>query len=1010
MRALLRLLIAAAGSALVSIGSPGTAAPLDDELRRLAAQPDLAYQLTIQGCEQALSRLARGQSATTDFIMAGRLAGTLGQSDQAKALTLLVSLYRTYDPDTARQWERARELAVVADQHLVNDEFDAAFSAAGAALTISRSINDPVREAQVLLIIAIGKKDKGELGSALAHADAAMTLYRQIHHVLGAGRTAATLAQVHRRIENYELSLQYSQSARMLAARADDTETTFAGWANSGLVYLRLGQYRLALEHLSSALRNLRPGAGASHARGVVLQNIGLVYESIRMYPEAARQFQGALDVIGDSGSPVLRADIFASLGIVHNRLGDRGRAKGYFISALSRYKEYGLCPSIATVQSNLAALAVDEKQPEAALAQYEIVEKLECAANDRERLSMALLGKAEALRLLGRTRESLLLATRACALTNDRKPFLAQCSRAQALAHWTLGDLEAANVHYLRAVNALEQVHAAFGDPTENPGEALFGDLRHYYLEAIEVAMLLHGREPGAGHDRNAFALSERAKSRVFRDQIRRTGMRMRGASDAPFQALLTQERAAVAHVVRFSRIARTSPPDERATAEAARVQASERLERMRAQLRKDYPAYRDIEQPDLLRIEQIQAVLVPEKALVSYALGGKRSVAFVIRQKSFSAVPLAIGEAEVASRIAGLRAQLEPPGRPLAAAELVNALRGFDPAGALEMYRQVFAPFAAALSGAKRVYVAGDGALFLLPFGALVEPAYDPARFRAEREQADGERAPSLSEYGSVPWLGRRYGFRYLPAASSMVYLRAGTHARATEWRTPLIAFADPVFEDEEAAESKPGRHRRLPATAQEARAVAKLLQAQPENVYLRERASKANVHAARLDQARYVLFATHGFAGADYAGGAEPALLLARTGAAQPQDDLLTMSEVIGLELRAELTVLSACSTAGQPSRAEQYGEGFAGVARSFMYAGSRAVLVTHWSVFDTLARDFVVEFFKVAPGAGADAALASAVKARSSESIVDESSGRKISVAHPTFWAGYALVGD
>lgn len=119
---------------------------------------------------------------------------------------------------------------------------------------------------------------------------------------------------------------------------------------------------------------------------------------------------------------------------------------------------------------------------------------------------------------------------------------------------------------------------------------------------------------------------------------------------------------------------------------------------------------------------------------------------------------------------------------------------------------------------------------------------------------------------------------------------------------------------------------------------------------------------------------------------------------------------MSEVIGLELRAELTVLSACSTAGQPSRAEQYGEGFAGVARSFMYAGSRAVLVTHWSVFDTLARDFVVEFFKVAPGAGADAALASAVRSRSSESIVDESSGQKISVAHPTFWAGYALVGD
>jgi CHAT domain-containing protein len=117
---------------------------------------------------------------------------------------------------------------------------------------------------------------------------------------------------------------------------------------------------------------------------------------------------------------------------------------------------------------------------------------------------------------------------------------------------------------------------------------------------------------------------------------------------------------------------------------------------------------------------------------------------------------------------------------------------------------------------------------------------------------------------------------------------------------------------------------------------------------------------------------------------------------------------MSEVIGLDLSAEITVLSACSTAGEPTEAQGYGEGFAGLVRSFMYAGSRAVLTTHWSVFETTARDFVIDFFKRAPNQGADAALAEAIKGTRGRSAVEDKSG--LSLAHPTFWAGFVLVGD
>lgn len=75
-----------------------------------------------------------------------------------------------------------------------------------------------------------------------------------------------------------------------------------------------------------------------------------------------------------------------------------------------------------------------------------------------------------------------------------------------------------------------------------------------------------------------------------------------------------------------------------------------------------------------------------------------------------------------------------------------------------------------------------------------------------------------------------------------------------------------------------------------------------------------------------------------------------------------------------------------------------------------AGSRAVLVTHWSVFDTAARDFVVEFFEHAPKVGPDAALATTLKARRDASFDDNARRTRISLAHPTFWAAYVLVKD
>ena len=76
-------------------------------------------------------------------------------------------------------------------------------------------------------------------------------------------------------------------------------------------------------------------------------------------------------------------------------------------------------------------------------------------------------------------------------------------------------------------------------------------------------------------------------------------------------------------------------------------------------------------------------------------------------------------------------------------------------------------------------------------------------------------------------------------------------------------------------------------------------------------------------------------------------EPGLILTPPNVASMEDDgLLTASEIVALKLDAELVVLSACNTAASDGRPRA--DGLSGLTRSFLSAGARNVLVTHWTI--------------------------------------------------------------
>ena len=91
-----------------------------------------------------------------------------------------------------------------------------------------------------------------------------------------------------------------------------------------------------------------------------------------------------------------------------------------------------------------------------------------------------------------------------------------------------------------------------------------------------------------------------------------------------------------------------------------------------------------------------------------------------------------------------------------------------------------------------------------------------------------------------------------------------------------------------------------------------------------------------------------------------------------------------------------------------------EAASGLGRAFFYAGTRALLVTNWSVHSQSARELVTDMFKRqaddASVARAEALRQAMMQLVDGKGYTDEQGQTRFAYAHPLFWAPYTIIGD
>jgi CHAT domain-containing protein len=155
--------------------------------------------------------------------------------------------------------------------------------------------------------------------------------------------------------------------------------------------------------------------------------------------------------------------------------------------------------------------------------------------------------------------------------------------------------------------------------------------------------------------------------------------------------------------------------------------------------------------------------------------------------------------------------------------------------------------------------------------------------------------------------------------------------------------------------------------------------------------------------LAKYRLVHFATHGAVAGELNGAQEPGLILTPPTEATDEDDgYLSASEIAGLKLDADWVILSACNTA---AGAAKNAEALSGLGRAFIYAGARALLVSHWAV-DSDATVKLVTGAVHEMARDTKEGRAEAMR-RAMLALIDKGRPEE---AHPAYWAPFVVVGE
>lgn len=862
------------------------------------------------------------------------------------------------------------------EQMNVKGEFQRAAELAEQALDLSEKAGDKVRASSAMVYLASAYAYQGRLAEAVEIARKNVSLARGTGDKKVLEQALNTAAGATGESGQYEECLSYLYETLGLAREIGDSTMQYMSLLNIGEAYVRTGDPDRAEAPLRESLRlahRLTQSDGvidrySKKGTEMSLLNLGAMEGARQNYRAALNYYEQVY--ASHPQSPLWVIAALEGMAEAHEQLGDPQKAIGLLEQAIALSEKASTGLQYSRLVSHLGLNEERLGHFEDALGSQNRALALihQNGGNpDSEWQIEGRIGHVD--RALGRNRDAL--------------------------------------EHYRNSIDGIERLRSVAIN-TEEGRAGVLAISRAVYAETADLLVAMD-------HDSDAFEIAERGRARGFLDML---AMSRSGLEDQLTPDQKIRETALLSRITEVQKEAwkeRISAKEEQQHKAELRA-AEEDLDAFHTEVRRANPRYASIRYPEPVDVGRVQSDLLDANTtLVEFLLGERRSLAWVVSKDRLSVSVLPRAKA-IETQLAGFRNALK---RRASALTEQSSLEEIERAGS-KLYASLFQPIEKYIPGGSTLVIVPDGPLAYLPFETLIA---------GTRHEPAGVRPVYLME---------RFPILYAPSASALEELKSLNPPRSG-WPRMLLAFGDPIADTKSASpdrtsetdarsvsslppvtppldqaekerpnpnsETSPNssayRERgfslaRLPYTREEVLGIGRLYPPSQRQIFLAEDATEERLKTVRLDQYRYIHFASHGFIDENIP---ERSGILFTTETGSKEPGILQVSEIMRLKLSADLVTLSACSTGlGRLVN----GEGILGLTRAFFYAGARNVTVSLWNVNDSATAALMKAFYE-----NLNRGLPKGEALR--EAKLGMLQSQNTAWHHPYFWAAFVLVG-
>jgi CHAT domain-containing protein len=868
----------------------------------------------------------------------------------------------------------ARALYGIGSTYRTQGDPDRALEPLNASLAISQEIGDKSLTATTLNNIGMIYKLRGSYELALEFYRKSQELCEDLNDKIALKRVLNSIGNVRQQQGRYELAMEFYQKSRELCEEVNDKAALVITLNNIGNLYDLQGQYREALAYHLRAAKNNEEMGNAADKRGVAitLYQIGLVYGHQGRDDLALEYYHKSLKIQEDIKNKYEISVLQSCIGGVYKERGLYEEASEWFQKALSLKQEMSNTEGIASCLNNIGDTYFLQGRYELALENFRKSLQLCQEIGNQRGVSKSLIYLSMLYQDQGRYTEMLEVSRRAARLAeeihNPESFWIAQMDIGRALL--ALGQPVEARRSFLASIAAIDSARQEVAGG-ELQRQSFFENKLDPWHGMIE---LLVSQKDYA----EALSFAEQSKARVLLDALQ-SGRASLHKSLSPQERQIEEEQRLrlVALNSQLTGEAQRDNPDPSRVAElkASIEKARMEYEAVETNLYVTHPELKTHRgEASIIKSEELKPLLPDETgALLEYVVADDRTYLFAITKAAGRAeaelkvYTIPIKQTELAKQTESFREQLA--GRNL----------GFR-ASAHKLYDLLLKPAQGLLSGKSSLVIAPDDKLWELPFHALLD--------------GDGRYVIEKSAVSYVPSL------TVLREMQAQRGIRQ-PGARAETPGYPLLALGNPAIGKETivsaALTMRDEKLDPLPEAEKEVKALGQLYGGARSKVYIGAEAREDRLKA-EATQARVLHFATHGVL--DNAAPMYSHLVLAQGD--KNEDGLLEAWELMQMDLKADLAVLSACETARGHFGA---GEGVIGLTWALFIAGVPSTVVSQWKVESASTRELMLGFHRSLrsmsrnPAPKAEALRQAALKVM-----------KNPETSHPFYWAGFVLVGD